>query len=283
VERVLVRLGDSVKVGQVLVSLSGREQAQAALSAAEQEELQARLAFDLFNEGGAAVSSAQAGIDVVAARKVLKDVEERLANLKYQRWLFEVRTKNQIGAMENQLNEKFSNPTDEDLADAEYQVVLAKARLNAASLKSSGMKDGTDPDQQALLQAALKTATAQVAAARAALERLDLKAPFAGEVSLLSVSPGDTAGPGQVLVIVTDSSALLVETTDLSERDVVGLEVGREVSVRVKPLGKTVDGMIIAISSRAESIGGDVVYRTVIELKEIPAGARAGMTVEVGL
>ena len=35
------------------------------------------------------------------------------------------------------------------------------------------------------------------------------------------------------------------------------------------------------ISALAETLGGDVVYKTTIDLEEIPVGMRAGMSVDV--
>jgi len=92
---------------------------------------------------------------------------------------------------------------------------------------------------------------------------------------------GEYASPGDVLVVVNDLSRLLVETTDLSERDVPGVSVGQQAAVHIEALDQDVSGRVTAISQAAEILGGDVVYRTTIELESPPPGLRPGMSVEV--
>ena len=91
----------------------------------------------------------------------------------------------------------------------------------------------------------------------------------------------EDASPGAVLVVVNDLSRLLVETTDLSERDVPGVSLGQEATVHVEALDQDLPGRVTAISHAAEILGGDVVYRTTLELESPPPGLRPGMSVEV--
>jgi hypothetical protein len=52
--------------------------------------------------------------------------------------------------------------------------------------------------------------------------------------------------------------------------------------VFVKPLGKQVDGTVAEVAPLADTLGGDVVYKTVIDLDTTDVeGLRAGMTVDV--
>jgi multidrug efflux pump subunit AcrA (membrane-fusion protein) len=120
-----------------------------------------------------------------------------------------------------------------------------------------------------------------VTAAQAALNRLTLTAPFAGTVASLSLHPGEWVIPGQRVLTLADLANLRVETTDLSERDIPQVEVGQPVTVFIKALGEQVPGRVSDISPLADSLGGDVVYKTTIELDELPPGLRAGMSVEV--
>ena len=79
-----------------------------------------------------------------------------------------------------------------------------------------------------------------------------------------------------------DLKRLRVETSDLSEKDVVKVAAGQPVSVRVDALGETISGEVINISPVASTLGGDVVYKTTIRLeKPYPEGLRAGMSVDV--
>ena len=52
-------------------------------------------------------------------------------------------------------------------------------------------------------------------------------------------------------------------------------------SVRIKALNQSVKGKVSTISPLANTLGGDVVYKTTIDLDEPLAGLRAGMSVDV--
>jgi multidrug resistance efflux pump len=107
-------------------------------------------------------------------------------------------------------------------------------------------------------------------------------ASFPGQVAAVDVTLGEIASPSQVVVsVVSDVDLLQVETTDLSERDVPKVKVGQTVTVTIQALNQEVTGRVSAISPLADTLGGDVVYKTTIELDERPPGLQAGMSVEV--
>ena len=95
------------------------------------------------------------------------------------------------------------------------------------------------------------------------------------------MSSGDYVLPGQVILVLSDVSHLHVETTDLSERDVPQVKLGQAATVSIKALNQQVAGKVSAISPLADSLGGDVVYKTTILLDKLPANIRAGMSVDV--
>ena len=49
----------------------------------------------------------------------------------------------------------------------------------------------------------------------------------------------------------------------------------------VEALDVEITGTVESISSVAETLGGDVIYKTTIALDELPEGIRAGMSVTV--
>ena len=275
-----VKLGDEMRQGQVLAVLNGVERELATLSLAEKALIEANNQLDDFLTQ-AKIATSQAQKDFYIAEDDLQDARERLTNLKYQRWLYQTKTQEQIKKTEKDLDAKFSNPSQSNLDEAVVDVTLAEARLADISEQVESLKDGPDPEQLSLLQATVKSAKDQVASAQSALDDLTIKAPFDGTISQANVSPGDMASPGQVLFILTDVSELVVETPDLSERDVPAIQPGQSVSVRIKPLNQTVQGTVSVISVRADTIGGDVVYPVLITLAEMPEGALPGMSVEV--
>jgi macrolide-specific efflux system membrane fusion protein len=80
---------------------------------------------------------------------------------------------------------------------------------------------------------------------------------------------------------LADLSHLQVETTDLSERNVPQVSVGQRANVFIKALGQNVNGQVKEISPLADTLGGDVVYKTIISLDSLPEGIRVGMSVDV--
>ena len=143
------------------------------------------------------------------------------------------------------------------------------------------VKNGVDPEAVTLAQARVSNAEAQLQAGQAALDEMEIKAPFDGTVGKLNVHAGDWVTPGQLILSMVDLKHLQVETTDLSERDVVKVKVGQPVTVFVKALEKDVPGAVTQIAPLADTLGGDVVYQTIISLDEVPEGLLPGMSVDV--
>lgn len=183
-----------------------------------------------------------------------------------------VRTYNNLGGVANPI----------DLIQAEANLAMVQAQLAKAQRDYEMLKSGPDPDQVRLAQARLANAQTQLEAAQAALEQLTLAAPFAGTVVSLDLTQGEWVVPGQPVLLLVDLENIHVETTDLSERDVPGIEIGQAVTVFIEALGQEVPGRVSEVSPLADTLGGDVVYKTTIELDAIPDGLRAGMSVEVG-
>ncbi|MGD9093627.1 MAG: efflux RND transporter periplasmic adaptor subunit [Anaerolineales bacterium] len=170
-----------------------------------------------------------------------------------------------------------------DLALANAELYLAQENLNQASTDYEMYLDGPDPDQVALTQARIDNGLAQLTAAQAALDEIILTAPFDGTAILVDVLPGEVVLPGQTVITLSDLSALRVETTDLSERDVDLVVVGHKANVFVEALDLEVTGRVTDIAPQADTLGGDVVYTVYIELDQNPIGLRWGMSVEVAI
>lgn len=168
-----------------------------------------------------------------------------------------------------------------DMEQAQTELEIAQARLKLAEDEYEQLKSGPDPDALELAQARLKNAQDRAEAVRASLANLELKAPFAGTVSKVDIHSDEWVMPGQTIVALADLENLHVETTDLSERDVPKIEVGQGVTVFIKALNQDVTGHVREISPLAETLGGDVVYKAIIDLDTLPIGLRAGMSVEV--
>jgi len=173
-------------------------------------------------------------------------------------------------------------PSENDVALAKASFDAASAALQEAQWYVSELKGETIPaDATGTKLAQLQQARDSLKAAQAKLENTHLLAPFAGTITILNIVAGEYVVPGQALIAISDVTNLQVVTTDLSERDIADVSVGQNVSVFVEALNAEISGQVLSISAVADTLGGDVVYKTTITLNELPEGIRAGMSVTV--
>ncbi len=172
-------------------------------------------------------------------------------------------------------------PTQEDINTADAELAVAKAKLDDAQRQFDKFSNGPDPDQLGLAYSQLANAQAQLTAAQAALNNIELTAPFDGAIISVDATMGQVVNPGQAVLTLADISALQVETTDLSERDLSRIRIGQPAVVTITGLEKEIPGEVIKIAPRATKSGGDVVYKVTIRLNEQPAGLRWGMSATV--
>ena len=170
---------------------------------------------------------------------------------------------------------------DAELGAAQAGVQAAVAQRDAAQAELDLLQAGPSAEEVSVAQAAVDQAQVALKSAQAALDLASLRAPAAGIITALEVSPGESVVPGQVALTLTDLHHLQIHTTDLSERDVTQVEAGQLATVYVEPLDATVDGQVVRIAPRATTVGGDVVYTVVIDLVDAPAGLRWGMSVKI--
>ena len=164
---------------------------------------------------------------------------------------------------------------------AEATIQTAEAGRDVAQAQLALTQAEVTAEEVAVAEGAVAQAEAALQAARVALDQATLRAPFDGTVTSLQVSPGETVMPGQSVLTLVDLDHLQVETTDLSERDVVLVALGQQASVYVEALGVEIGGHVVDIAPRASTAGGDVVYAVTIVLDEQAPGLRWGMSVEV--
>jgi multidrug resistance efflux pump len=121
-----------------------------------------------------------------------------------------------------------------------------------------------------------------VTAAQSALDNYDLKAPFDGIVEDINISVSQMVSPQTWVVALADTSQWYVDTSDLTETDVVKVSVGQAVTVTADALpGVTMDGVVESISGAPLLQGGDVLYTVHILLKNPDPRLLWGMTMEV--
>lgn len=180
----------------------------------------------------------------------------------------------QLAAAEREFADVKDGPAAKDLAMATEKVTQAQALLDVANAQSAEM-------QLEQSRAQLDVARASLDLAKASLADGTLVAPFDGVVAAREVQPNEYVNAGQPVLILADMSHLRVETTDLSEKDVSDVSIGQAATIYVKALDLNTTGKVIELSPLADTLGGDVVYKTVIQLDETPPGLLLGMSAEV--
>jgi multidrug resistance efflux pump len=168
------------------------------------------------------------------------------------------------------------------LDQARAAQTAAEKAVEDAQRNVDNRSQGPDPDELALAQGRVDQATAQLSAAQEALNRLTLTAPYDGTVVELKVSAGENIVPNQTMLVFADLSTLYVETSDLTEMDVVSVNIGDQTTITVDALPDlSLTGTVESISQNYSERGGDIIYKVRILLIEPDPLLRWGMTVEV--
>ena len=161
------------------------------------------------------------------------------------------------------------------------QLAEAEAQVRAAQAQRDALTAGAGNEAIAVAAGAVAEARAAMVRAENLLARYQLSAPFTGTVTAVAVTAGEMVQPGAPVLTLADLAHLQVETTDLSERDVVFVRVGQAARVLVEPLDREIMGRVTSVAPQASRIGGDVVYTVRIDLDEQLPELRWGMSAEV--
>jgi multidrug efflux pump subunit AcrA (membrane-fusion protein) len=317
VDEVLVKEGDVVAKGALLAKLGDRDSFLAGVAAAQVEATAAQQALDTLNRtAGLAYNQAvldevldkeayyvalkawdgfdmtkyeddldQAKADVADMKKKLDDAKDEFnkyssldrnnANRKRAQTDLENAQKNYDDALSKQ------SDIENTYSQAKSDVDLAKARLDEARRTRENRNDGPDKDQLALVQTRLDAAKAQLLAAQSALDNLDIFAPYAGTIVKVDVSSGETVNPNQVVFVLADTSEWYVETTDLTENEIVDIQKNMDVVVVPDALPDLqLKGTVEAIADTFVEKAGDITYRVRVKLEDVDPRLKWGMTTE---
>ncbi len=163
------------------------------------------------------------------------------------------------------------------LKSLQDNVDVAKAQLGAAQAQLDLTKAGSTPEQIDALKA-------RVAQAQAALDEATLVAPFDGTIAELDVNVGEIAAPGVRIASLADLTQWVVETDDLSEVDVVGVQPGADASIKVDALPDAqLNGKVTAITPRSAVKRGDVTYTVDVTITDSNPKLKWGMTAFVDI
>lgn len=155
--------------------------------------------------------------------------------------------------------ETTQNSAPSDIAAAAAQVSQAQAQLDA-------LKAGARSEDIAAAEADVAAATAALQQALVGLRNTELRAPFTGIVATLNNTEGEQVSPSAPVIQLADDTTWEIETSDLTELDIVGITPGKKVTLTFDALpdlqlGGTVDRIRpIGVDNR-----GDTVYTVVVK------------------
>lgn len=277
VVKVAVKTGDKVKEGDVLASLGS--DSDAAYAAAQLELVSAQKALkDLQESADQAHAQALIAVDDAqeAYDKAVDYYDSLFKSYKYDELVFRhVVTPFGVKRIPDLKTRKVDKADDETIAEAKNDMDLKLAKLESAKRTSERVKDGPDTDQLALLQARLNAAKAGVAA-------FAIVAPFDGVVMDVNVDPGQQVGPQTWAIKLADTRSWYVETSDVTELEVVHIAEGQKATFTADALPDvTMDGIVSEVSQSSYTQSGDVIYTVRIQTDKVDPRLKWGMTVEV--
>ena len=168
--------------------------------------------------------------------------------------------------------------TDDARAGA---VDAATAAVQQAQANLSQTKAGPRSVDLAVAQAQIQAATVAVRQAELAIERATLRAPFAGTIVAINIK-ADEITPAGPAIVLADTSAWKIETSDLTELDIVAVRLSDQVTLSFDALPDlTLQGTVTEIKGLGTSFQGDVIYTVVIKPSSWDPRLRWNMTATV--
>lgn len=314
VSQVLVKAGDTVNAGQVLVRLDDRNlqiqlanaraglasararltQAQqgnarpADIAAAQAAVKSAQAAYD-----AAAISAGTSGSQLVAAKAALQKAQVALAQA--QAAYDPVAWRPDVGMMPQA--QTLQNATiDYNQAKANYDALAATAKTDADSKLQSAMAQleraktdlskltapATETDL-AIQEASVAQAEQTLKQAQLNLDAAGLKAPFAGVVTAVNIIAGSQISAGTTVATLIDRSTLHVDLR-VNEHDVVRVKAGHPVSLTIDSLSDwQAQGQVTYVAPASEVVNGVVTYAVRVSFPDTDSRVKVGMTTNVNI
>jgi RND family efflux transporter MFP subunit len=171
----------------------------------------------------------------------------------------------------------------EDFRSKEAYAVLQRYKRVLDIRKGKKFWDVVPPEVRQRADAQAASAQAAMEIAQASLAESTLVAPLDANVASVDVVPGEFVQENQVVLTLATLNKLQLETTDLSERDIPKVKIGAPVDIFVESLNEHFAGKVLSISPKANTVGGDIVFKVTIAFDEQPKGLLWGMTAEVSI
>jgi HlyD family secretion protein len=252
IRAVLVREGDQVAAGQVLVKLEDVELAAALRQA------QGRVA-----EAAARLEQVR-GVAGRQAAEALHQAEVKVAQAEQD--LARARQLAEAGSVSRQAAE-----------DAERAVTLARSQRETAAAQATSA-GGAD---ERLVAASLAQSEAARAVAASKLAETEIRAPAPGQVVGREVEPGDVVTAGKALLAMTADGAVEL-TAQVDEKNLALLRVGQPARASADAFPEQVfDAAVAMIAPTVDASRGTVEVR--LRVPSPPPVLRPDMTVSINV
>lgn len=175
-----------------------------------------------------------------------------------------------------QLNWLLGMPDALEISQADANVEVAQANLEAAEREWQRLKDGPDPEE-------VRAAEVRIVAIQNTLETTKLKAPFTGTITEIFSKVGDLVNPGTVSFRMDDLSRLIVEV-QVPEVDINRIQPGQIALISFDAIqDREYTGEVVEVARAGTMSASGVDFAVSIELLDADAFVRTGMTAAVNV
>jgi len=313
-----VKVGDSVKQGQVLAQLDNLDTLKTAINVAQQNLLSAQTSMQTLQQGAAA-NIANAQLALATAQKAATDAQSKIVkqgmarcdqptiDLDYQKYMLAQDHLNQITAASDGSNDYYltyivnaknaaasayslyvwcSGFTAYEIDSSSANVAITAAALKTAqtTLDTLQKNNGVDPLQMLTAQNKIDNAQLSLDNANQALDGATIKAPYDGVILSVAGLAGSTAGTG-TFISIADLSHPQVQFS-IDETDMSKLALKEKVSVTFDAIAnRTFTATVTQINPALQTVGGYKVMQGIAQIdltaeKDVPVLA-TGMNATV--
>lgn len=193
-------------------------------------------------------------------------------------------------------------PNPNDLAVAEAELNRAQAQLGQAQIDWERDKDGASPAEIAVLEARLSdaqrewerwkdgpdageitAAEARITAAQAAIDLVQVNAPFDGIITGVFAKPGDQVAEGDQVFRLDDLFRMLVDA-NVSEIDINKLKAGQVAIITFDSIpDREYHGVVVEVPQVGDVLQGVSSFKIVVEIIDADEFIRPEMTATVNV
>src|SRR5437868_2710303 len=309
IEKVLVREGDRVQAGQVLITFDDKE-LQAALEQSRATAQKARRGYrpEEIEEARAAAAGARAEYEQRKNGYRQEDIAAAQADLDRAK-ADEIRSHLDFDRYESLAKKDLVSKQQRDTAEANWKMALAQQET--AQHKLDELRRGYRPEEIASAEARYRQAQAtleklergnrreDVDLAKAALaydearfRERQVLAPADSIVEVLDIRPGDLVGPNTPIATLLEEDQIYVRIY-IPETEISRIHIGQKAEVHVDPFPNRVfEGEVEQINQQAEFLPRNVqtreervhqVFGVKIRINDPAGRVLPGMTTEVKL